>query len=240
MNKMKMTGMIAPLLLALLGTANVQAQAPQADSMMQTTLSRGDQRLLEQLAQGNMAEIEAGKLALQQSQNAEVKAFAQQMIDDHGKGLQEVQALAQSKGVSLPSEPDAAHKAMGAKLGALSGDAFDRAYLGQAGVGDHKKTHAFVQKVQANAKDPDLRALAAKLEPTVAMHLTHVEQLNASIRGDTASGASGTEGMTGSGMPSDTAKDKKTRARSTVKPDKASGNTDNPLSPQNPTTQPTK
>lgn len=229
MNKAKLALMTA----ALLGALTAQAQS----------LGKPDQQMLQQLAQGNMAEVEAGKIALQKSQNAEVKAFAQQMIDDHTKGLQEVQTVAQSKGVTLPSEPDAKHKAMAAKLNGLSGDAFDRAYLSQAGVDDHKKTHALVQKVQSGAKDADVKALAAKLEPTVAQHLTHVTQLNASIKagGATASGSSGMEGASGSGM--DGRKDGAMNSNSTGKrpramPDKASGNTDNPENKQNPTTQP--
>jgi putative membrane protein len=224
MNKAKLALMTA----ALLGALSAQAQ----------NLAKSDQQMLLQLAQGNMAEIEAGKIALQKSQNTEVKAFAQQMIDDHTKGLQEVQSVAQSKGVTLPSEPDAKHKAMASKLNNLSGDAFDRTYLSQAGVADHKKTHALVQKVQSNAKDADVKALAAKLEPTVAQHLTHVTQLNASIKGGgsgTASGSSGAEGATGSGGD---AKADSGAKRSRAMPDKASGNTDNPENKQNPTTQP--
>lgn len=212
MNKAKLAFITA----ALLGALTAQAQ----------NLAKSDQQMLEQLAQGNMAEIEAGKIALQKSQNTEVKAFAQQMIDDHTKGLQEVQTVAQAKGVTLPAEVDAKHKAMASKLNDLSGDAFDRTYLSQAGVGDHKKTHALVQKVQRNAKDADVKALGAKLEPTVAQHLTQVTQLNASIKGGTSSGDSGTMGTTGSGQ------------KPAKVPDKASGNTDNPESPQNPTTQP--
>ncbi|WP_082552195.1 DUF4142 domain-containing protein [Massilia sp. Root351] len=227
MNKAK----LALITAALLGALSAQAQ----------NLAKSDQQMLLQLAQGNMAEIEAGKIALQKSQNTEVKAFAQQMIDDHTKGLQEVQSVAQSKGVTLPSEPDAKHKAMASKLNNLSGDAFDRTYLAQAGVADHKKTHALVQKVQSSAKDADVKALAAKLEPTVAQHLTHVTQLNASIKGSsgTASGASGSEGATGSGA--DGAMGSKTDSaakRPRAVPDKASGNTDNPENKQNPTTQP--
>lgn len=222
MNKAKLALMTA----ALLGALSAQAQ----------NLAKSDQQMLEQLAQGNMAEIEAGKIALQKSQNTEVKAFAQQMIDDHTKGLQEVQSVAQSKGVALPSEPDAKHKAMASKLNNLSGDAFDRTYLDQAGVSDHKKTHALVQKVQSKAKDADVKALAAKLEPTVAQHLTHVTQLSASIKGSksTASGSSGTQGATGSGMDNQSGAAKRPGAM----PDKASGNTDNPQNKQNPTTQP--
>ena len=212
MNKAKLAFITA----ALLGALTAQAQ----------NLAKSDQQMLEQLAQGNMAEIEAGKIALQKSQNAEVKSFAQQMIDDHTKGLQEVQSVAQAKGVTLPAEVDAKHKAMASKLDGLSGDAFDRTYLSQAGVNEHKKTHALVQKVQRNAKDADVKALGSRLEPTVAQHLTHVTQLNASIKAGTTSGDSGTTGATGSG-----------RNPARV-PDKASGNTDNPENPQNPTTQP--
>ncbi|CAN7686645.1 DUF4142 domain-containing protein [Pseudoduganella sp. LjRoot289] len=212
MNKAKLAFITA----ALLGALTAQAQ----------NLAKSDQQMLEQLAQGNMAEIEAGKIALQKSQNAEVKSFAQQMIDDHTKGLQEVQSVAQAKGVTLPAEVDAKHKAMASKLDGLSGDAFDRTYLSQAGVNEHKKTHALVQKVQRNAKDADVKALGSRLEPTVAQHLTHVTQLNASIKAGTTSGDSGTTGATGSG-----------RNPARV-PDKASGNTDNPENPQNSTTQP--
>jgi putative membrane protein len=57
-------------------------------------LDRGDRQMLQDLAQGNMAEVDAGKMALEKSQNAEVKKFAQQMVDDHGKALGDVQALA--------------------------------------------------------------------------------------------------------------------------------------------------
>lgn len=164
---------IAVAIAALLGAVGAQAQS----------LAKADQAMLKQLAQANIAEIEAGRIALDKSQNTEVKAFAQQMIDDHSKGLREVMNVAQSKGVVLPTEPDAKHKAMAKKLQRLSGDAFDREYAAQAGINDHRATHAYVQKVQAEAKDADVKALAAKLEPTVAKHLSHVETLSASLEG---------------------------------------------------------
>jgi putative membrane protein len=218
MNKAK----LAAMAMAMLGAVTAQAQ----------NLAKSDQQMLEQLAQGNMAEVEAGRIALQKSQNTEVRAFAQQMIDDHTAGLQAVQTVAQSKGVTLPAEPDARHKAMAAKLNGLSGDAFDRTYLSEAGVSDHKKTHALVQKVQANAKDADVQALGGKLEPTVAQHLTQVEQLYASVKGGTASGGSGTTGATGSGASPKKAINKADKS--------SSGNTDNPENPQNTTTHPPK
>jgi putative membrane protein len=160
------------LLLLLAAAAAVQA----AD------LSKGDKQILTDLAQANVNEISAGKLAQDKAQNADVKAFAQQMVDDHSKGLQAVQQVAQSKSVSLPTEPDSKHQAMQAKLAKLTGEAFDRAYLAQAGVGDHQAAHKKLLQAQKKAQDPDVKGLAAQLQPTVDQHLSKVQQL-ASAKG---------------------------------------------------------
>lgn len=235
MKRAQLSYLAVPLLAALFSVGAVQAQTaadPAATSQGAAKLSKADQRMLEQLAQGNMAEIEAGKIALEKSQNADVKAFAQKMVDDHGKGLQEVQAVAQAKGVTLPSEPDAKQKAMAKQLNGLSGEAFDRGYLTQAGVSAHKAMHALVQRVQSKAKDADVKALGAKLEPTVAQHRTQVTQMHAGMRADTASGASGM-GATGSGAGS-------AAGKRGAKADPTSGNTDHPANPQNPVPNPDK
>ena len=150
------------------------------------TLSKADRRAVMDMAEANMAEIETAKLALSKSQNPEVKTYAQQMIDDHGKALSEVQTLAQSKGVTLPTELDAKHKAMSAKLEKLSGDEFDRTYMKQAGVADHKQTLARLQKSVKNVKDPDVKALATKMVPTVEQHLKAAQQMPTAKAGTTS------------------------------------------------------
>jgi putative membrane protein len=158
------------------------------------TVSKADQKIIVDLAQGNMAEIELAKLAQSKSQNDQVKTFAQQMIDDHTKALTEVQQLAQSKGVMLSNELDQKHKAELDKLAALSGDAFDRAYMAQAGVSDHKKMHAMLAQDEKRAKDPDVKALAARMLPTVDQHLKSAQQMQM------AKGTSkGTKGATTTG-----------------------------------------
>jgi predicted outer membrane protein len=150
------------------------------------SLSKADQKILMSLAQANMAEIEAGKLAQSKSQNDQVKSFAQQMIDDHTKALNDVQALAQQKGVTLPTEPDAKHKAMASKLEKMSGDAFDKAYMAQAGVSDHKAVHSALLKDEKKAKDPDLKALVTKMTPVVEQHLKSAEQMPSPKAGTTS------------------------------------------------------
>ena len=159
-----------------------------------TSLSRSDKKMLMDMAQANMAEIEEARLAQTKSQSEQVKNFAQQMIDDHTKALDDIKQLAQAKGVTLPTELDSSHKAMTRKLSSLSGDAFDRSYMAKAGVADHKKVHGMLNSAQARAKDPELKALAARTLPVVDQHLNSAQQLNK----NTARGSSKTQGTSGS------------------------------------------
>ena len=168
-------------ILRLLSVLSVSLAVAHAASA-QSSVDKGDADRLIAIAQANMAEVAAGKLALDKASNAEVKSFAQMMIDDHSKGLDETKKVAAAKKITLPSEPDPAHKKMASDLEKLSGPAFDKEYAKKAGVLDHTKVHAALKNDIANAKDPDIKALATKLEPTVAHHLAMAKKLDASIK----------------------------------------------------------
>lgn len=146
------------------------------------TLSKADQKAVRDMAMANMAEVELGRMAQSKSTSEQVKAYAQQMIDDHGQALEDVQALAQAKGVTLPTELDARHKMESARLDKLSGDAFDKAYVARAGVADHRTVHAMLGKIQSSARDPDVKAAADKMKPVVQQHLNAGKQLNTRVR----------------------------------------------------------
>lgn len=139
-------------------------------------VSRDDSKMMSDLAHANIAEIETGKLALEKTQNAQVKKFAQQMIDDHTSALKELQTLAQAKGVTLPDGTDLKHKTMATALRVMSGNSFDSQYLKRAGVGDHQATIELLEKAQKNATDPDLKAMASKMLPTVREHLKMAQE----------------------------------------------------------------
>ncbi|RYX91920.1 MAG: DUF4142 domain-containing protein [Comamonadaceae bacterium] len=140
-------------------------------------LVRADSKMLVDVVEANRAEVAAGKLALEKSQNADVKKFAQQMIDDHGKALTEAEALAAAKNVKLPDGIGVKHKAKEATLKPLSGDLFDKQYAKHAGVGDHEATVKLLKSIQKDAKDPDLKAMATKVLPTVEHHLMMAKEL---------------------------------------------------------------
>lgn len=173
--------------------ATVTQPAP-AGTGAPVKLARSDQKIIKDLAMANMAEVEAGRLAQTKSQNEQVKKFAQQMVDDHTKALDDVKQLAQARGVTLPTELGFLQKRQANKLATLSGEAFDRAYLDKAGVAEHKKTHDMLQRAQNRAKDPDVKALVARTLPVVDQHMTAVQELHK----NTARGSSTTQGTTGS------------------------------------------
>src|SRR5690606_24837618 len=80
-------------------------QAPPAVSSEEAQRSareREDTGFLENAAQGSYAEIEASKLAMEKSESAEVKEFAQKMIDDHQMMVDKITALAKAKGATPP------------------------------------------------------------------------------------------------------------------------------------------
>lgn len=179
--------LIASAVAAMFSTAGVQAQstsAAQSDASAQTSstgsmakLSSGDEKALKDMAQANINEVAAAKIALSKAKSSEVKAFAQKMVDDHGAALTKVQTVAKQKDVTLPTEPDAQHKAMADKLEKESGEAFDKMYMENAGTKDHRMVLSKLQSDAKNIKDPDVKALADAHTPVVEQHLKSAEQM---------------------------------------------------------------
>jgi putative membrane protein len=92
------------------------------------------------------------------------------MVDDHSKANDELQSLAKTKNITLPSDLDSKDKALRDRLSKLSGAAFDRAYM-NAMVTDHRKVASEFKRESTAGKDPDVKAFASKTLPTVEEHL---------------------------------------------------------------------
>jgi putative membrane protein len=170
-----------------MGATGASGAGETASGASSAKLSSGDSKAVMDMAMADMAEVATGKLALSKTQNAEVKAYAQQMVDDHGAALTKVQAVAQTKGVTLPTELDAKHKAMSAKLEKMSGDAFDKAYMANGGVKDHQDTHKKLMADAKKIKDADVKALADQHMPVVEQHLKAAQQ-SSLVKSGTAAG----------------------------------------------------
>src|SRR4051812_9684826 len=117
----------AVALVALLGSVPVMAAVSSADKTFAT-----------EAAHGGLAEVQLGQLALQKASSPQVKGFAQRMVTDHTQANQDLMQLAKSENLTLPTQLDPKHKSEMERLSALSGNAFDAAYMQQM-VQDHQK-----------------------------------------------------------------------------------------------------
>lgn len=160
------------------GTATATTTA--ATGGTSSALSPDDKEFVSKAGIGGLAEVQMGNLALSKSTSADVKAFGQRMVTDHSKANEELSQLATAKGVALPTELDADHKAALDHLTSLTGADFDKAYMKHM-VEDHEKDVAEFEKASTTATDSDVKAWAGKTLPTLKEHL----QLAQTVSGKT-------------------------------------------------------
>lgn len=137
-------------------------------------------------AQDGMTEVEAGKVALEKSQDPAVRSFAQKMVTDHGKANAELSSIAQSKGMDVPKQLDAEHQGMVDALSAKSGAEFDREYAQHMNM-DHGKAIALFEGA-SKSSDAELASFAKKTLPTLKQHKQLAEKLPGKSSSAAASG----------------------------------------------------
>ena len=143
-------------------------------------VDHADKSFLQNAYEDGLAEVKMGELGLAKTANADVKAFAQHMVDDHSKANGELKTIADSKKVTVSSEPTMVAKGKAKMIDAKSGADFDKAFA-EGMVNDHKKAVEAFEKASNDAKDADVKAFAAKTLPTLKMHLTMAEDLQSKV-----------------------------------------------------------
>ena len=131
-----------------------------------------DSQFLVDAAEVDMKEIELGTLAQTKSTNADVKALGKMMVDAHTMASTETKALAAKKGITLPAALTEKGEDARKDLNDKTGTDFDKAYADDM-VDGHEKTIKKIEKASEKAKDPDVRAWAAKMLPELRKHLEH-------------------------------------------------------------------
>lgn len=135
-----------------------------------TAASRGSGEFLAQAAEDFMAEVELCRLALQNSENNDVKMFAQQMIDEHSQLGAEIEKLAADKQMDLPRDLESKHKAAMKKMEKLSGTDFDREFITHS-VKEHENDLKVFQHYAGQESDAGISQLAEKSAKMLEKHL---------------------------------------------------------------------
>lgn len=154
---------------------------------MDATAPRNDAEILTLVSHSNSAEIASSKLALEQAQNAQVKAFAQDMIKAHTAMEQEGSKLGATLGVGTANTDKAEDKREDTaedldELREARNAQFDKAYM-KFQVEAHEKTLKMLQDQQEKAQNAELKAMITRAIPQVQAHLTRAEQLRKAVDG---------------------------------------------------------
>lgn len=137
-----------------------------------------DASFYKHIAEGGIAEVDAGNLAEEKATDPKVKDFAGMMVKDHTAANDKLKALADSKGIKLPTSASVAQMATEAKLKVLSGQTFDDSYI-KGQVKAHQQTIALLKKEIASGQDADAKSFAQSILPTVRSHLKAANALAA-------------------------------------------------------------
>ena len=132
-----------------------------------------DKIFVKKTIQGGIAQVQLGQLTLQKSNNDQVKQFARKMIDDHTKLNEQMRPVAQQLGVEIPTEVSKKDKSRMSKMQALSGPAYDQAYIKEM-VKDHKQDLSEFRMEASNGSVKDAATQGSKI---ASEHLQMAEQL---------------------------------------------------------------
>src|SRR5688572_32441971 len=134
----------------------------------------------------NAIDSATGVMAREKGSAKAVKDFAQTMITDHTGVNQQAVALATKLAVA-PEDNDTSRQlksgadATMASLQALSGAAFDKAYIDNEVAYHQAVADALDKTLIPGAQNPELKALLEKTRPAFAAHLERAKTVQASL-----------------------------------------------------------
>lgn len=146
-----------------------------------SSLTDEDNKFVMKAASGGLMEVELGKLAQAKASNAKVKEFGSMMVTDHSKANDELKALAQSKGITLPGTMTDEHQKHVKDLSEKTGTDFDEAYMKMM-VNDHKDDVDNFEECSKDSKDADLKAFATKTLPVLQKHLAEAKTIKDAVK----------------------------------------------------------
>jgi putative membrane protein len=140
-----------------------------------------DQEFIAKAININTAEVKMAERALKESENKDVRTFAQKMIDDHTKMRDDLMKLAKAKKVAVVSGLSKETREKMTSLGKLRGGAFDREYMNDM-VNGHEKVTKLFKTWSTKAEDSELRNIASKGATKAAEHLRLAKDIQTRLK----------------------------------------------------------
>jgi putative membrane protein len=160
----------------LLATAVVFSSAAFAQDK---NANKDSVKFIKAAIQGNIAEVDAGKLAQEKGKSAGVKQYGAMLEKDHSAANEKAIAAAKSLGVEPPTGSSVGEKATYVKWKVLTGDTFDRSFA-KGMVKDHEKDIKEYEK--ASMRSDATGTYAKETLPILKEHLKAAQTLNQQVQ----------------------------------------------------------
>jgi putative membrane protein len=151
------------------------------DDKFQTNKAEEDADFVAEAVASNIAEIEMAQLAVQRSDNPEIKEIGRTLENEHNKLLKDLQDLAAKKTISVPAAGEDADRR---KIEDLNKEDdikdFNKDWC-KALVDKHENSIEKFEKRLQNTADPDIKALINQSLPHLRSHLEKLKATNEKI-----------------------------------------------------------
>ena len=128
---------------------------------------------------GDMFEIESSKAVLASTKNAQLKMFAQMMIDQHTESTAKIKAAAKQANLTVsPPKLTPEQQKMLDGIKAASGAERDTLYM-QDQAAAHQEALALHQGYASSGDTPGLKTVAAEIVPVVQKHIAELGTIKA-------------------------------------------------------------
>jgi putative membrane protein len=176
----------ALILSAPLALAQTSSMQPQNNaSGMQTGgpgLSKQDTTYLKRDARGAAYELDISRLAAQKAQKAQVRQYAEMIVNQHEQANQHLHEVAQANGVAVPTRPDHKDRRRMAKLQKLNGAAFDKTYLQYVKQANEQDLKQEAKEIDST-KNPQVRQFVQEEQQLDQQHAKAAQALQANGAG---------------------------------------------------------
>lgn len=153
----------------------------------QETIQLSDPEVASVAVTANQIDVTYGELALKKSDNADIRQFAQTMVNDHNAIIKQAAALAKKLGVT-PKDNALTQQLLDGKektlkmLKSKKGAAFNKAYIDNE-VAYHKAVISAVKDVLIpQTQNAELKAFLQSAVPLLQGHLEHAEMVQSKMK----------------------------------------------------------
>ncbi|WP_419713034.1 DUF4142 domain-containing protein [Pseudomonas sp. NFX224] len=151
--------------------------------MMGAAFAATSNDFVDKAAAGGIAEIEASRLALEKSQSADIKEFANMMITDHGNANDELATIAKKNDIEVPDSTTLVKQAK-EKILDMRDESFDAAYANNQVKAHEEAIELFKKEANTVTDDKtngavELKGFAQKMLPGLEKHLDMAKKLQA-------------------------------------------------------------